>query len=85
MNESRLNRRANETFFFVVMPNSYGYVPQNLCTQSNNDYSSYSFDARNLNHVQFHETNFVERGNTDGSILSLRYYSWSGIGEGNGL
>ncbi len=53
-----------DTFYydyaFTLKPR--GYVPKSLWSQSNNDYSSYSFNAGNLNHAQFNGTNFVEPG-----------------------
>ena len=53
-----------DTFYYdyPFTPNPRGYVPESLCTQSNNDYSSYSFNAGNLHHVQFYGTNFIEPG-----------------------
>ena len=53
-----------DTFYYdyPFRLNPRGYVSQSLCTQSNNDYSSYSFNAGNMNHVQFHGTNFVAPG-----------------------
>ena len=63
-----------DTFYydyaFTLHP--HGYVPQSLCTQSNNDYSSYSFNAGNLNHVQFHGTNFVEPGIAGLKLSSIK-------------
>lgn len=57
---------------YPFMPNPRGYVPQSLCSQSNNNYSSYSFNAGNLNHVQFHGTNFVEPGIAGRKLSSIK-------------
>ena len=66
-----------DTFYydypFALHP--HGYVPQSLCAQSNNDYSSYSFNAGNLNHVQFHGTNFVEPGIAGLKLSSIMHPS----------
>jgi prepilin-type N-terminal cleavage/methylation domain-containing protein len=72
--EDKLFACPADTFYydyaFTLHP--HGYVPQRLCTQSNNDYSSYSFNAGNLNHVQFHGTNFVEPGIAGLKLSSIR-------------
>lgn len=52
-----------------------GHVTQSLCTQSNNDYSSYSFNAGNLNHVQFYGTNFSEPGIAGMKLSSIKHPS----------
>ena len=57
---------------YPFTPNPRGYVPQSLCTQSNNNYSSYSFNAGNLNHVKFHGTNFVEPGIAGRKFSSIK-------------
>jgi prepilin-type N-terminal cleavage/methylation domain-containing protein len=65
---------AADTFYydyaFTLHPR--GYVRQSLCAQSNNDYSSYSFNAGNLNHAQFHGTNFVEPGIAGLKLSSIK-------------
>jgi len=57
-------------YAFTLQPR--GYVPQSLCLQSNNDYSSYSFNAGNLNHVLFNGTNFVEPGIAGMKLSSIK-------------
>jgi prepilin-type N-terminal cleavage/methylation domain-containing protein len=63
-----------DTFYydyaFTFSP--HGYVPQSLCAQSNNDYSSYSFNAGNLHHSQFYGTNFVEPGIAGMKLSSIK-------------
>ncbi|HEY1789036.1 MAG TPA: type II secretion system protein [Verrucomicrobiae bacterium] len=63
-----------DTFYydyaFTLKPR--GYVQQSLCTQSNNNYSSYSFNAGNLNHVQFYGTNLAEPGIAGLKLSSIR-------------
>jgi prepilin-type N-terminal cleavage/methylation domain-containing protein len=64
-----------DTFYydyaFTLQPR--GYLPKSLCAQSNNDYSSYSFNAGNLNHVQFNGTNFVEPGIAGMKLSSIKH------------
>ncbi len=57
-------------YAFSLQPR--GYVPQSLCVQSNNDYSSYSFNAGNLNRVIFNGTNFVEPGIAGMKLSSIK-------------
>ena len=63
-----------DTFYYdyPFTLNPRGYVPQSLCAQSTNDYSSYSFNAGNLNDVQFHGTNFVEPGIAGLKLSSIK-------------
>jgi prepilin-type N-terminal cleavage/methylation domain-containing protein len=63
-----------DTFFYDYAFTLYprGYVPQSLWAQSTNDYSSYSFNAGNLNHVQLNGTNFVEPGIAGMRLSAIR-------------
>ncbi len=66
-----------DTFYYdyAFTSRPRGYVPQSLCMQSNNDYSSYSFNAGNLNHVTFYGTNFVEPGIAGLKLSSIKHPS----------
>lgn len=66
-----------DTFYFdyAFTSSPRGYVPKSLCTQSNNDYSSYSFNAGNLNRVRFHGTNFTEPGIAGMKLSSIKHPS----------
>lgn len=66
-----------DTFYFdyAFTTSPRGYVPQSLCAQSNNDYSSYSFNAGNLNRAMFHGTNFTEPGIAGMKLTSIKHPS----------
>jgi len=66
-----------DTFYFdyAFTSSPHGYVLQSLCTQSNNDYSSYSFNAGNLNRAMFHGTNFTEPGIAGMKLSSIKHPS----------
>jgi len=63
-----------DTFYYdyAFASQPRGYVSRGLCTESNNDYSSYSFNAGNLNHVTFYGTNFVEPGIAGRKLSSVK-------------
>jgi prepilin-type N-terminal cleavage/methylation domain-containing protein len=63
-----------DTFFYDYAFTSQprGYVLQSLCTQSNNSYSSYSFNAGNLNHAKFYGTNLIEPGIAGMKLSSVK-------------
>jgi prepilin-type N-terminal cleavage/methylation domain-containing protein len=63
-----------DTFFYdyAFVSEPRGFVPQSLCSQSINDYSSYSFNAGNLNHHIFYGTNFFEPGIAGIKLSSIK-------------
>jgi prepilin-type N-terminal cleavage/methylation domain-containing protein len=50
-----------------------GYVAESLCSLSNMDYSSYTFNAGNLGHYKNHGTNFVRPGIAGLSLSSIKH------------
>lgn len=64
-----------DTFYydyaFTAQPR--GYVPESLYAQSNNDYSSYAFNAGNLNHITFYGTKLTEPGIAGRKLSSTRH------------
>jgi prepilin-type N-terminal cleavage/methylation domain-containing protein len=76
--QDRLFACPADTFYYDYVTKFHpgywvGFVPQSVCAQSNSDYSSYKFNAGNLQLGSFRGTNFPRSGVAGLTISSIKH------------